>query len=62
MGDTRAHLNSAALGCAQLLTTITRMDDVALHKIMEHDKAANLDETVWALLDHVAGREKSDGT
>ena len=57
MGDTRAHLNSAALGCAQLLTTITGMDDVTLYKLIGHYKAENLDETVWNLLDHIKGKQ-----
>lgn len=53
MGDRRAHLNSAALGMAQLLTEVMRLDEAGLQKAMEHYKAASLDETIWDLFEHV---------
>jgi hypothetical protein len=57
---TKACLESAALGCAQLLRLARDYDETGdLDDIIDHDEAVKLDTAVWSLMDYA--EEQRDG-
>lgn len=53
----KACINSAALGLAQLLTLTTRMTDEQVDEVMDNDEAIRLDVSVHSLLDYAEREE-----